>query len=156
MTISTTKKLMAAAMLTCSALAPIAVYAKPDAGTKCMQQVQKRGHHKLMKFFRKLDLTADQKQQIKDIYKAYRQEQKSLRPTKEDRQAYAEQVKALVQSADFDAQAAANLVDQRSQLRQQQAVATMKLRHDMSQVLTPEQQAKAEQLRAAKKARSDQ
>ncbi|WP_133405337.1 Spy/CpxP family protein refolding chaperone [Parashewanella tropica] len=156
MTISTPKKLLAAAMLTCSVLAPVAVYAKPDTGAKCMQQVQKRSFHRVMKFYRKLDLTDTQKQQVRDIYKAYRQEQKSLRPTKEDRQAFGDQVKALVQAPDFDPQAATNLVDQRSQLRQQQAVANIKLRHDLYQVLTPEQQAKAEELRAAKKARSDQ
>ena len=108
-----------------------------------------RGHHKvpMMKMMRKLDLTDEQKQQAKDLVKAYKQAMKNSRPSKTDRQAHFDKVQTLVKADNFDEQAARDLISQNSDKRVEGAVARIKLQHDLYQILTPEQQTKAEELK---------
>ncbi|RYV03914.1 spheroplast protein y [Shewanella sp. OPT22] len=108
-----------------------------------------RGSHKvpMMKMMRKLDLTDEQKQQARSLVKTYKQDMKNSRASVDDRRAHFDKVQALVKADNFDEQAAKDLVSQNSDKRLDNAVARIKLQHDLYQLLTPEQQAKAEELK---------
>ncbi|MGB0894388.1 MAG: Spy/CpxP family protein refolding chaperone [Parashewanella sp.] len=102
---------------------------------------------RMFKIMRKLDLSDQQKQQARELMSNFRKQNPFKSINKEERKAYADQIKSLVTAEEFDQQQAADLVEQRSQLRQTYAVSALKLRHDLYQILTPEQRQKAEQIK---------
>ena len=108
-----------------------------------------RGHNKvsMMRMMRKLDLTDEQQIKAKDLVKSYKQTIKNGRASKDDRKAHFDQMQRLMKSASFDEQAAHNLISQNKDKRINHAVSRLKLQHDLYQLLTPEQQVKADELK---------
>lgn len=98
-------------------------------------------------WFKDLDLTDSQKQQIRDLMKA----SKAERP---DRQAFFQQQQQLekLTSADyFDEQAARQLLEQRNE----QELNRLKLQHQLYQVLTPEQKVELDAKKAKRLERTE-
>ena len=110
-----------------------------------------RGGHKvpMMRLMRKLDLSDDQRQQAKDLVKAYKQSIKNNKVPTAERQANYAKMQELIKAPNFDDQSVEDFVSQNSSKRQASAVARIKLQHDLYQLLTPEQQTKAEELKAS-------
>ncbi len=102
----------------------------------------------MMKMMRKLDLSDSQKQQARDLVKTYRQSQKQEQASRSDRQAHFKQAQALIKADNFDEQAARDFVSSNKDKRTERAVQRLKLQHSLYQLLTPEQQTKAEELKA--------
>ena len=107
------------------------------------------GGHKvpMMRLMHKLDLTDDQKLQAKELVKTYKQTVRLHKASAPERQEHYDKVQALIKAPSFDEQSARDLASQNSGKHLNSAVTRMKLQHDLYQLLTPEQQSKAEELK---------
>ncbi|GIU22520.1 hypothetical protein TUM4644_14770 [Shewanella colwelliana] len=102
-----------------------------------------RGHHgDMRKMFRGLDLTEQQRTEIKSLMKAHKSERAAQRPSAEVRQAHQQQMLDLISSDSFSEADVLNMMDARQEKRQQAAVERVKMQRAIYQLLTPEQQAK--------------
>lgn len=101
------------------------------------------------KAFRELDLTDTQKQQMKEMRQANREAMKGNFAEKHaDMQANHQKMQSLLLAADFDESAVRELAQQMSEQQVERRVAMMKQRHEMLNILTPEQKTKLQQLQA--------
>ncbi|WP_394202472.1 Spy/CpxP family protein refolding chaperone [Shewanella waksmanii] len=106
-------------------------------------QMERGGHHAgLKKMFRGLDLTDEQREQVKTIVKQTREEMKALGASKEERQTHKDEMLALITADGFDESQAANLIATKQAKRQQAGVIMLKAQNQVYQLLTPEQQEK--------------
>ncbi len=124
-----------------------------DSATTTSQKVW-RGHHARMAYLaRELNLTDAQKAQIKDIFKANKATGLPLM------QQMAANKKAMLEATangNYDQAKIQALATQQGQLMTQMIVRKQAIQHQIyTQVLTPDQQAKAEQLRAQRISRID-
>lgn len=90
--------------------------------------------------FRGIELTAEQKQQIKQILDANK-------PEREDRRAWAEKhhaLEKLVQADFFDETAVRQALEAEQSQQLEQRIAQLQVRHQLYQVLTAEQKAQLE------------
>lgn len=99
---------------------------------------------KMRHMFRGLDLTDEQKTQIRDLMKAHKEERKAQREDKDEagRAAHHEKMQALMSAERFDEAAAKALLAERQAKGEARALDAMKLQHQIYQLLTPEQKAK--------------
>ena len=113
-------------------------------------KVGKRKHHKsiLKKMARHLDLSQDQKQQIKTLMLTAKQERQTNKATLES---FHKQVQVLMQAPEFDEQAYISLREQYRASFDQMALAKVKNRHAIAQVLTPEQREKWQAVKEKRK-----
>ncbi|MDR8525543.1 Spy/CpxP family protein refolding chaperone [Shewanella fidelis] len=100
------------------------------------------GHHDLRKMFRGLDLTDEQKTEMKALFTAYRDEMKQNRPSKEERAAQKAQMLEFITTTNFSEDAVRQALAAKQEARQQKAVDMLKLQNQAYQLLTPEQQEK--------------
>nr|WP_087023504.1 CpxP family protein [Thaumasiovibrio subtropicus] len=99
------------------------------------------------KMLRQLDLTAEQKTELKALRETHRAEMKEDRQNNRDtRQAHREAMQALMLSADFDEVAAEALAAEMSERHQQRQVEMMSKRHQMLSILTDEQKTQLTEL----------
>lgn len=122
----------------------------PQVKLQKSERVHRSHHHDripMMKVLRKLDLTDEQKQQAKELVKTHRQNTQTQQAAVENRNAYGQQMQALIKAEDFDEQSANELIIQRTEQRQQHALARMKLQHDLYQLLTLEQKQQADEMK---------
>lgn len=103
------------------------------------------GHHDLRKMFRGLDLTAEQKTEMKALFTAHRDEMKQNRPSKEERAAQKAQMLDFITTTNFSEDAVRQALAAKQEARQQKAVDMLKLQNQAYQLLTPEQQEKFKQ-----------
>ncbi|WP_137674794.1 Spy/CpxP family protein refolding chaperone [Agarivorans sp. Toyoura001] len=127
------KKLLVTTLVGALVIAPVAFAAKGN-----MQDGMKRGGHPAMKMMKKLDLTDEQKVQVKDIMQQY----KPQGGDKEQHQAMHEQRMAIITSATFDESAAQALIDIQQAKHQTRMLNMLQAQQEIYQVLTPEQQQK--------------
>lgn len=119
-------------VLSISALLSAAVLAGPGKG-------QREGMHKILK---QLDLTAEQRQDIRQILQDGRQDRLVY---KADFRDFGQQIRAQVQSDSFDEESVKSLLQDRSDLRAELALERAQRKHQVWNLLTDEQQAEFEQ-----------
>jgi len=100
------------------------------------QTKMKKRLHRLAK---KLDLTTEQKSEIKVIFAGM----KEIRQTKKRAlSGFKEQIQSLLQASEFDENKFANIYTEFQPIFQKSAMEKAKTRHAVLQILTPEQQKK--------------
>lgn len=87
--------------------------------------------------WQQLDLTDQQRQQIRELMQAHR----AAKP-----KAQHEAMQALLDAPQFDEQAARDILAQRAAQREQRQLAGLKLQHEIRQLLTSEQREQLQQL----------
>lgn len=109
----------------------------------------RKGH--IRAAFAQLDLTDDQKVQLKELHEAFREENQDLHgQMKELREQMREQAKA------GDREAAAETREQLAELREQMKERAEGMKERMAAILTPEQVAQLEEMREKHEARRDE
>lgn len=100
----------------------------------------KQGKHFLLsdRAAAKLALTDEQRNQISSIVSTYREKVDALKPGDKKR----DELKALVQSTQFDEVQATLLIEQMQSKKANVMLEKLKIRHQVWQVLTPEQRDK--------------
>lgn len=99
--------------------------------------------HGPMRMLEKLNLSAEQKAQVKTILD---KERDRMKDGHEARRAQRDQMKALVQAERFDRDRAAQLIQQEQGRELQDRLAMLQTRHDIYTLLTPEQRSKLQEL----------
>jgi Spy/CpxP family protein refolding chaperone len=95
--------------------------------------------HQIKRMLRGLDLTAEQRQDIKQIVRETKQEAKLY---KEDVKASRQEIKSIVQQPDFDQQAAESAIAVSAAVKMQLAQQRAETKHAIWALLTEEQQQK--------------
>jgi protein CpxP len=116
------------------------------------QHQHKGKKHQLKRLFKRLDLTTEQRGQIKEIVQNSKQE---LKRFDKQKQAYRQEVAALVKSDIFDEQAYYSLKDKHNQLLSDIEITRLKTRHSIYQVLNDQQREKLAQLKQKRKQKSN-
>ncbi|MCL1051386.1 Spy/CpxP family protein refolding chaperone [Shewanella abyssi] len=136
------------ALVVSSALLTVAVRAadeQPESNQQEHHQMKgERGEHhdKMRKMFRGLDLSDEQKTQVKAILSSHRDEMELNRPSKEDRATQKAQMLEFITADSFNEAEVKQALAAKQEDRQQKAVNMMKLQNQVYQLLTPEQQEK--------------
>ena len=104
---------------------------------------KQHGHKQLNAVLQQLDLSISQKQ---DIRQAFREGRQNMHMYREDMQDVREQMKSLVQSDDWQPEAVAAVIEQRSELMEQLALNRAQKKHLVWNLLTDEQQQKLDEL----------
>lgn len=102
-----------------------------------------RGGHGMM--LRGLDLTDEQKAQVKTIMQSSRE---SSKPLREQMKANRQKLQTLSDSGNFDQAQVQALADEQGKLTAQMIVEKEKVKSQISAILTPEQKAKAAEMKA--------
>ncbi|MCG9729500.1 Spy/CpxP family protein refolding chaperone [Shewanella sp. Isolate13] len=106
---------------------------------------ERAGHNDLRKMFRGLDLTDEQKTEMKALFSAHREQMQQNRPSKEARAAQKQQMLDFITTTNFNEEAVKQALAAKQEARQQKAVSIIKLQNQAYQLLTPEQQEKFKQ-----------
>ncbi|ABE56735.1 spheroplast protein y precursor, putative [Shewanella denitrificans OS217] len=93
----------------------------------------------MLRMLHKLELTEAQKAEVKLVMEKY--QQGGERPTQEQREAHRAQVLSLITQANFDENAAQNLVLEKQQQHQAAMVNKLKMQNEIYQLLNEEQKA---------------
>ena len=146
-----TKKILLAAMTLPFTLGAVNAFASGDNA----HHKDHRGMHNERGIMHQLNLTDDQKSQLKSMRKANKEEMKArFNHHKEarlaERKAYDQKEQALVLADNFDKAAANQLAKEMAEKQVQRRVAMLEKKHQMLSILTPEQKAKYSELRAEK------
>lgn len=107
------------------------------------------GKHQLKEIFAQLDLTDEQRQDLRQYMREGRQDSSTFR---QDMRYLSNQLKALVHSDVWNEEAVRNIIQQRQELHVQQSLTKATKQHQVWQTLTPEQQAKFDELKQLKRA----
>ena len=127
------KLIFALGLLTASSLSGVAVaHEHKAAGYEHGRHMQ---HAPMKRMLAGLELTDSQREQIKQLMKQHRSEQKAARPDKAERQ----QMRDLLAADTFDEVTARQLIEKQQQQAVDKRLAAMKLQHQVLQVLTDEQ-----------------
>lgn len=118
-------------LLLMSSLNPVLANGKGEL----RQKMAGAGQHS--QIWQQLDLTDQQRQQIRELMQAHR----AAKPT-----AQRDAMQALLDAPQFDEQAARDLLAQRTAQREQRQLAGLKLQHQIRQLLTSEQREQLQQL----------
>jgi periplasmic protein CpxP/Spy len=110
-----------------------------------------KGHHGEKRILKQLDLTDAQKEEMKVLRKTNHEAMKAQRLDEhQNRQATAQEMDKLILSEHFDEQSIRQLVHTMSEKQVEQRVARLKQRHQMLNILTPEQKVKYAELKKQK------
>lgn len=115
------------------------------AGHHGGQECGMRGQGEMHKALWQLDLSDEQRTEIKAIFKASKEEHKAKREQRDDEVRKAEreqrkaQMKALMDAAEFDEEAAKALIAERQQKQSERQLVQMRNHHQVMQILTVEQ-----------------
>lgn len=112
-----------------------------------------RRHGGMHGMLRELDLSATQKTEIKQLFTQLKQDRSESRPSKDQRTAHKAEMLALISAPQFDEARARQLLGEKQQAHEARAIAHLQLQQQIYQLLTPEQQAKFEQLFARRGAK---
>lgn len=122
-------------------------------GKKGGEYSEQRMEKKISRMSEKLGLSAEQSEQMKAAMKSNHESMKGMR---QQMKAISQNMRNLDPTAgDFDAQLE-SLANQKAELTRQMTIAKGKKRQAMANILTPEQRAKMQQMRAERKARYHQ
>ncbi|WOH36664.1 Spy/CpxP family protein refolding chaperone [Thalassotalea fonticola] len=95
----------------------------------------------------KLDLTDQQKQQVKDIQSAKKEQMQTLMAKQGDKKASRDEFTALIQAEEFDENAFMLLQQKKSEQQAQASLISAKSMHQMYQLLTAEQKQQLTELK---------
>lgn len=109
-------------------------------GQHMSKHMGKQGKRGMMKMFAKLDLSAEQKAEIKTLVQAHHQKMQDQRPNEEARKAHREEMLAAITAESFDELQIQQLLEAKKAKRQQAGVEKLKLQNTIFKTLTPEQQ----------------
>ena len=123
-------------------LVPLAAQAH-DRGD-CAQQVQRDASSKLPAHFKALNLTQDQQEKLQAIEASHLE---LMRTNMTLLRANRAAERALVEAPGFDEQTARKLAAQDAKIMEENNLATLRFRHEIYQLLTPEQRAKFDAMR---------
>lgn len=99
------------------------------------------------KIFRELDLTVEQQQQMRELRQANRDEMKGYSSEKRAAmQANHQQMQTLLLAKDFDEKAVRELARKMSEQQIERRITMLEKRHQMLNILTPEQKTQLKQL----------
>ncbi len=132
------------AIVASTALLTASVYAEQQTG--CQEsgyhmKSDRMGHHEGMKkMFRGLDLTDEQRTEIKTLMKAQKESMRDSRPTSDERQTHKAEMLALITADSFDESQVKLLMQKKHEKRQDKAVGMLKVQNEIYKLLTPEQQ----------------
>lgn len=132
------------AIVASTALMGTAVYAN-DGQKDCQHHMKSEGkshHGGMRKMYRGLDLTAEQKSEIKSLMKEQKSAMKDNRSTKEERQAKKSEFLSLITADSFDEVKAQEMMQARQQHSQTKKLEALKVQNKIYLLLTPEQQGK--------------
>ena len=139
-----------------TAMGAMMIFAQDSTNTDGKKEFGRKGHHgkrggkrghrggKGM-MFRGLDLTDAQKAQVKQITQTSRENSKSVH---EQMKANRQQLEAISQNGNFDAAQVQALAAQQGNLHAQMIVEQQRVKSQIYQILTPEQKAKAAEMKA--------
>lgn len=133
------KKLLVTTLVGALVVAPVAFAAKSSGEGK------QRGGHPAMKMMKQLDLTDEQKAQVKEIMQQHKPQANA-----EQRQAMYQQRMEIITAASFDEGAAQAFIDVQQANHQTRMMNMLQAQQEIYQVLTPEQQQKYQELSAKK------
>ncbi|WP_299797879.1 Spy/CpxP family protein refolding chaperone [uncultured Shewanella sp.] len=138
------------AIVASSALLTTSVYAEQQS--RCQDSSyhmkgDRMSHHggmksSMKKMFRGLDLTDEQRTEIKTLMKAQKESMQDSRPTSDERLAHKAEMLSLITAGSFDETQAKELMLQKQAKRQQKALSMLKVQNEIYKLLTPEQQIK--------------
>lgn len=152
--------LLAGAVLTMSLASTSAFALNNDEGhdykhkkhaTQLMQKSEGFMEHKLKKMMRYLDLTSEQRQQVKIIHQQAKENRLVLKDSLQD---FHQQSEILMMEDDFNEQAFIDLQSQYQESFAQMALIKAQTKHRFIALLTEEQKAKMKLRRATDKRRS--
>lgn len=113
-------------------------------GAECASYFQKDGAQKMPPSFKELNLTQDQQEKVRAISAAHQEVMhKNMEQLHSNRQAE----KDVVQASSFDEYKAQKLAAQDAKVMEANNLATLRFRHELYQILTPEQRTKFEAMR---------
>lgn len=128
---------------------PLAAQAMPDQahGQHGDHHTEHHGkmHHHGMGMLKQLDLTEEQKTQVKAILDKQRG---TMKNAMSERRTHREEVRTLVEAPEFDRAKAAALIKKQQARELDAKLDMLQTQHDIYKVLTPEQREKARTLRA--------
>ncbi|AQS35556.1 P pilus assembly/Cpx signaling pathway, periplasmic inhibitor/zinc-resistance associated protein [Shewanella psychrophila] len=130
------------AIVASTALMTSAVYAEDGQhdGQHHMKS-ERMGHHGGMRqMFRGLDLTDEQKTEIKSLMKEQKSAMKENRPSKEERQAKKAEFLSLITADNFDEAKAQELMQARQDNAKFKKLGMLEVQNKIYKLLTPEQQ----------------
>lgn len=144
-------KMSLVALVASSALLTGAVYAnnndgQHEDGAKSYHSKHMKGHKMGRHMFRGLDLTEQQRSEIKALYKAQREQFKAehSQPKDNKSQHRAEMLK-LITADGFDSNQAQLLIEQRQQQHQKRMLTQLEIQNKIYHMLTSDQQQKFKQ-----------
>ena len=108
------------------------------------RHISKQDHRQFKRMAKRLDLTDEQKEQFKTLKAQAKTERSAM---KEKVKGYKDQVKILMEAAVFDEQAFLQLHSSYQNTFAEAALLRAKHKHEMMQILTPEQQEKAKKMK---------
>ncbi|QYJ85946.1 Spy/CpxP family protein refolding chaperone [Shewanella mesophila] len=135
-----------AALMTPMAYAANGYYGNGDGSGDCFASRQDmrgdyRGYHDNMgKMFRGLNLTDQQRADIRGLMQQHRDAMQERRPSSDVRQAHQEQMLTFVTADSFNEADAIAFMEARQARRQQSGIEMLKVQREIYQLLTPEQQ----------------
>ena len=113
-------------------------------GADCAAHFQKDGAQKMPSFYKELNLSQDQQEKFRAISAAHQEVMhKNMETLRANRQAE----KEVVQASSFDEYKAQKLAAQDAKVMEANNLATLRFRHELYQIMTPEQRTKFETLR---------
>lgn len=132
-----------------TAMGAMMIFAQTDTNTEGKREFGKKGNHgkrggKGM-MLRGLDLTDAQKEQVKQIMQTSRENTKTLR---EQMKANRQQLQTINENGNFNAAQTQALAAQQGNLHAQMIVEKERVKSQIYQILTPEQKAKAAEMKA--------
>lgn len=116
---------------------------KPEGKREFGKKGHKRGGH--AKMFRGLDLTDEQKAQVKQIRQTSKE---TVKPIREQMKANRQKLAELSASGNFDSAQVQTIAAQQGSLTSQMIVEKERIKSQIFQILTPEQKAKAAEMKA--------
>lgn len=124
--------------------------APAEAGPNHKHHAKKHYDHGGMHILKKLDLSDEQKAEVKSIMKNAKEQEKGLH---ESLKAYKQALRDIVYSPDYSEQAVRSLHAQYQSVFADKAVIKANASHQINALLTPEQQAKKAEIKAKMKKR---
>lgn len=153
-----TKAIVLSSILAIAVAVPVAIAQTTDEGGKGKQrshwrQGKRGGNFAGGRMFRGIDLTEDQKAQMKQIRENHRQ---TLQPLMQELRAKRQELRQASESGSFNESLAAQKLAEIAPLQARLMGEQFKLRQEMLGVLTPEQKTKLEERREQFKSRKSE
>lgn len=131
------------AIIVSSALLTATVSAKPGDDWGGVDNSERAAHSGGMhKMFRGLELTDEQKAEVKKIFAAHKADREEDAPTEQERAAHKAEMLSVITASSFNEAQAKQLLMAQQEKRAQMMLDRLQMQNQIYQLLTPEQQTK--------------